>query len=213
MDDLTNDVAESTGPSDEGQSQESASPSQSTPESVQTSGTGRVNLFELPEFREFQSKVDRDRSETQRQLAETQRQAAEAAARLREYQLSGMDDIQRQQYELQEAKSQLSAIQRQAQVQSARNTDIENLSQLFGVPRQALEAAENYADALKISAEYSKQQAKQQAKAQAERAENNAVDIGGAGSLPKGRTSQAMAQAGKDKNAVAWLNAYLSQPK
>lgn len=93
------------GPSGEGSRQ-------GAEESVAATGaSGAVNLADLPEFREYQSSVDRQLAERDQQLKELQQQM-EALQATREYeqqQVEELRDQQEQQRALQQRKQQMAA--------------------------------------------------------------------------------------------------------
>jgi hypothetical protein len=172
-----------------------------------------VNLQEIPEFRQWQAQVNRT-------MAQFQQQAAYAQQELERQKTSGMDDLERAQYDAAQAKQQLVMYQQQVEaqrLQAQRDADLAEISRVTGIPKEELDDMEKvptYADAWKRAAEYQRRQVEELATARAaelkERAEANAPDIGGgAVSTPVTRQQKAMADALKTLDSRTLLREVL----
>lgn len=181
-----------------------------------------VNLDELPAFRKFRSEMDKrlakEKQERERLEAQYQQQVAAQQQALRERELAEMDDYQRAQYERDEAKREAEYWRQQAalvQTQTARERELGNIAQKFGVPREVLEEATSRAEALEMAWDYQRQQQQEQARKQAEESEErqqqreqkkqaNKVDLGsGIGSTPKSDFERAYEKARASGDSVA----------
>lgn len=169
------------GTSEQGQSQasETVDTAQTTPSvTTQTSDAKpQVNLFESPEFRKYQASYD---AQIARMQAEVQRlQAAQ-----HEQAMSGMDDLERTQYQLklkdQEVQQYRMTLQEQ-QIAAQKQADINRLSSMSGAPAAIFEAAETYDDAVKLALEYQRQNNEQARAAREQKLQANRVDLGGGG--------------------------------
>lgn len=133
-----------------------------------------VNLYELPEFKQYQSQTDRRMAELQQKLAEQERRQHEAA-------MAQMSPEQRTQYQLQLAQQQIQQYHAQFQTiqeQQQRAKDIAELSKLSGAPAKVFEAAENYEQATRLALEYARTHSPEALAAQQQRQEANRVDLG-----------------------------------
>lgn len=100
----------------------------------------QVNLHELPQFRQVQANYER-------QLAEERKKRQEAEMR-------GLDDFEKVQYENQNLREQLEAIEAQRQemaLQAEKFTVLTDIAVATGVPLDALMQANNEGDAWRIA--------------------------------------------------------------
>jgi len=165
-DELTSAIA--TQADSEGQSADGAAPQK----------PAKVNLFDLPEFRNVQSQWSK-------QYSEMQKLAQENARQLRDLQLQKMTEADRVQFELDEARAQLNAIlqeqeqasQRQLMAQ-AKQRDLERLSTLSGLTVEDLSEASTYDEAMDMAV-----------KAATKRQSSAEGDAGSTPYIPTGRTA------------------------
>lgn len=159
-----------------GQTSAPATPQQSPVEQggQASAETKPVNLYELPEFKKYQSQNDQRVAQLQQKLAEQEQRQHEAA-------MAQMTPDQRTQYQLQLAQQQLQHYQqtfRSMQEREQRNKDIAELSRLSGAPANVLEAAETYEQATMLALEYARTHSPATLAAQQQRQEANRVDLG-----------------------------------
>lgn len=210
-DDLTNFDDASLESPDLGQAEgtsanESQSPQETqAPSQPQTQQQGKpVNLFEIPEFRQYQAGQERQKAEQAKRMAELE-------AQLEQFATANMDDFQRAQWEREKYKRQaeqaagtVSQYERQMQelqVQQQRYNDLMQLSQEYGVPADALQSARTYEEA-KLMAQVRKME--QQLSAQ--RAETNRPDLGGGrANTPTDRRDAEFKKAMRSGDPVAYL--------
>jgi len=133
-----------------------------------------VNLYEIPEFKQYQSQQDRRLAQLQQKLAEQEQRQHESA-------MAQMSPEQRTQYQLQLAQQQIQNYHQQFQTlqeQQQRQRDIAELSKLSGAPASIFEAAENYEQATRLALEYARTHSPANLAAQQQRQEANRVDLG-----------------------------------
>lgn len=144
--DTTSDVA-SEAPSTE-QAQPTSPAPQSQP-AVPASAPAEkpVNLFELPQFREYQSAQSRREQERERAYQQQQQQMA---ARLKELETRDLSDEQRLAYEVRERDEYIARLEQERQVRLERENlerqkfeDLRLLSEATGVPMQDLFEAQD----------------------------------------------------------------------
>lgn len=179
-----------------------------------------INLDELAEFRQWKSQMDKtiaqERKEREALQQRYEAQLAEQAQRLRQQQLAGMDDGERIHFEREEAIREAAYWREQAQrlqLDSARDRELGQISQRFGVPREAIEGATSKAEALELAWNYREQQQHEQARQrdaesaerQAQRAERrvaNRVDTGAGKPTQAPDFEQKLAAAKKSGSAL-----------
>lgn len=170
----------------------------------------KVNLYEIPEFREYQSAM------TKRQQ-ELERQAAELAARERESRLSKMNDYEKQKFLAQEAQQRAQALEQRLQYMEAlaqREADIKALSQKTGAPEEMLMQAATYIEASELAVEWVAQNAdktvKEKVKAALSAQKANQPDMGGgAPKSPLSAKEERVQVARNQRNAKDFVAAIL----
>ena len=137
-------------------------------------------MSEIPEFKEYQAKYDRDKQAYEQRIAQMERnyqqQLYQQQQELRNRQMSEMDDYERLQFELNETRQREQlAYQRlqDVEIQTAKQRALSEVSSTMGVPLSALEQAQDINEAWRLAAQYNRQseqqRAAQAAKAQAEK--------------------------------------------
>lgn len=140
----------------------------------QASSEQKVNLYELPEFKQYQSKQDQRLAQLQQKLAEQEQRQHEAT-------MAQLSPEQRTQYQLQLAQQQLQNYQmqfRSIQEQTQRQKDIDELAKLSGAPAEVFAAAETYDQATRLALEYARTHSPGALAAREQRTEANRVDLG-----------------------------------
>lgn len=161
----------------QGQSQPTSESPQSQPVE-QAQERKPVNLYDLPEFREFQSRKDR---ELRQMRDESSRQMAQMQAQLEALQTKDMPDEQRGMYELQKRDHHIQRLQSEMQAmraEQARMAALAEISHDTGIPLDLLTDADNPDEAWRRGVRWAKENL---SKAQQERVEEqraNAVDLG-----------------------------------
>lgn len=166
----------------------------------------KVNLFEIPEFKDYQANQNR-------LITALQNQTQQLASQLRENQLKGMTDQDKRDYELSEARAQLAALQQEreqaeasARIKAAKQRDLARLSKLSGLSVEDLEDAETYDEAMDMAV------------AAAEKRNKSAEDAvdddtpyvpSGRKTAPQTRAEQVAAEALKNRDGHAYLKAIL----
>lgn len=198
-DELTSVPVAPATPNEPGQSQASVpvAPQQSPSgePGQQVSEKKPVNLHELPEFRAYQSSVDKKLTALQQQLEAERRRQQEVT-------MAQMSPEQRTQYQLQLKDQEIAQYRQtleQQQIAQQRAADIMRLSQWSGAPANIFEAAETYDDAVRLAMEYARQQSPQAQAAQQQRLEANRVDLGYSGPMTEADRRKAEAKAALDK--------------
>ena len=162
----------------------------------------KLDLTELPEFREWQRRYDQRMAEYQQRMEEMRRQ-------LEEQQLAGMDDYEKLEFRLRKAEEEKEMIRQQYELQLAemyKQQGLREISQRYGVPMDVLddsspEAAE--ASALKYLLKQMKEQQEKQRSQEA--AARNSVDVGGGSSGVKARLEAEYRKAIQENDAMALL--------
>jgi len=159
-----------------GQTSAPATPQQSPvePGGQASAETKSVNLYELPEFKQYQSQQDRRLAQLQQKLAEQEQRQHEAT-------MAQMSPEQRTQYQLQLAQQQIQNYHQQfqsIQEQKQRERDIAELAKLSGAPAEVFSAAETYDQATRLALEYARTHSPATLAAQQQRSEANRVDLG-----------------------------------
>jgi hypothetical protein len=170
---------------------------------------------------DVEKELQRLRSE-QGRIAAAARRAEEQAAALRAQnrtlQMRDMSDVERLQFERDEAYQY--AQQTQAQLQEAeaarlreeaRQADLADIAEEAGVPLSELQAAQSPQEARRIAFQFIKSNASSNREAEAERSEANRPYLGsGAPTTPTSRKEQRYEQAAKERNAHAYILEYLT---
>lgn len=173
-----------------------------------------VNLYDLPEFREYQSQRDRTEAQRQReyqqQMAQMQRQMQEQMDRLA---MQNMPDEERGQYltqrQLQQLQQERDAYAQQLQALQTEQARLQVLSEiagLTGAPLTELVKASGPDEAWKLGITYTRNQAQaaQQQAQQQQRSAANLPDIGGgAPSTPVSDLKRQYEQARADYDGAA----------
>lgn len=140
-----------------------------------------VNLYDLPEFKNYQRNMDR-------QMAQLRQQATALEARSNQAVMANMDDFQKAQYERDQYAARAQDLQQQLENQlliQQRFERISTLSQRTGVPIEELNKAETPDDLAFLVAEYKEKrlasQVEEETKKAREKAKANKVDVGGGG--------------------------------
>lgn len=175
-DELTSQQTAPVTPNEPGQSQASApvAPQQSPAEQGQQTPQKSVNLYELPEFKEYQRQVSRTMTDMQRKLQEQEQRQHEAV-------MAGLSPEQKLAYQLQLKDREIQQYRQtfeQQQIDSQRAADIRNLSQWSGAPESVFAAAGSYDEAVRLAMEYARQNSPGAVAAQQQRLEANRVDLG-----------------------------------
>jgi hypothetical protein len=162
--------------------------------------TEKVDLFKIPEFRGYQAQMNRTVSQLQNELAQL-RQAQNAAR------MEGMDELERATYLLQEKEAELNQYRVELQrreIERQRDTDLGELSELTGAPKNVLAVAETYDEAVKLSIQWMKENGATAKEIREAKAEANRVDLGGGKAVtPQDREAQeraALLKAGDTKS-------------
>lgn len=180
---------------DGGVSKETAPSTAQDPEGGQPEKKAKVNLDEIPEFREWKSRTDRDMARMNQEIqAERQRVAAEQE-RIRQERMAGMDDFERAQFERDEYAQRAGyAEQRLATIEAERYRDqrVAEIQQRVAaetgvnVPRDQLDLSSPdsavtsaYQFAVRQLRSGQAQTVQEEAQQLAQRNQANRVDLGG----------------------------------
>lgn len=163
----------------------------------QPAASSKVNLQEIPEFKNYQAQFTRTVNGLQAELQ--QLKAAQAAARM-----EGMDELERANFLLQQKEEEIGQYRQQmqqAQIAQQRFADLQNLSSMTGAPMDALNVASTYDEAVKLSIQWMKENGATKSEIAAAKKEANAVDLGGGGaSTPQDREAKERAELLKSGN-------------
>jgi DNA repair exonuclease SbcCD ATPase subunit len=147
----------------------------------------KVNLFDLPEFKGYQAQFNRTVSGLQAELQQLRQAQAQAT-------MSGMDDLEKANYLLQEKEREIAGYREameQQRIQQQRWQDVQSLSELSGAPTSVLQHAETYDEAVKLSIQWMKENGASAKEIKDAKAEANRVDLGNGGaSTPQDRESR-----------------------
>lgn len=210
-DELTS-VAGTPAPSPEtgGQAQPAATPAPQSEIAAtgETSGAGVTperskNLFDDENFKRYQAAQSRREAELQQQLAAHQ-------AQLREIQMSGMDDFERAQYQIQElqgALQQRDAYLEQQRAQQYRADTLRQISQEMGVPLDVIQSAESPTQAWEIAARHVRSASASEQARRAQQAEANKPYLGNGTAMATNATDNDFNSALKNRDPVAWVRA------
>lgn len=175
---VTSGVSAFEPSADAGQAQTSAetpSTSDSGGVAVKQAST-KVNLNDLPEYREIQSKRDREAQALRNELNQlkSEREAQQLAA---------MSPDKRAEFLANKYKAELDEVKEQTareKYEQEKAAGIEQIHKEHGVPKSLLAKAENETEALQIAEEW-KRELKQAARNFEEKVQRNAPDTGGGG--------------------------------
>jgi hypothetical protein len=150
---LTSNDSQTTPPTGQAPSGDS-SPQPSSPEQT----PAKVNLFELPDFRAYQSTVARQQEQQRR---EYEARIAQLEGRMVQAEEAGLDDFEKAQRQNQRLQQQIEAIrqaeyQRQAQQAEQQRVleDMQLLSNQFGIPIDRLFKASTFQEAFEMGKKY-----------------------------------------------------------
>lgn len=153
----------------------------------QPAASSKVNLQDLPEFKNYQAQFTRTVNGLQAELAQLRQ--AQSQARM-----EGMDELERANFLLQQKEEEIAQYRQQMQQQQIaqqRFTDLQNLSEMTGAPMTALNVAGTYDEAVKLSIQWMKENGATKQEIAAAKKEANAVDLGGGGaSTPQDRADR-----------------------
>lgn len=206
---------------DQGVGTEPTSPPTSpvAPERQPEARPSKINLDELPEFRNFKSEQDKRFAAMEK--AHREQLAAEAQRRqwyeqqLEQTQTSGMSEMEKLQYQNQKLQRQLQEREQriqQEEINRARYTALQTISEATGAPMDLLWQAEDPNEAWKLGATYLKTQAaapviQQQ---QQEKRERNAVDTGAGASITANDWDATADKLLKQKNSQGYIKHLLA---
>lgn len=165
------------------------------------------------ELQKLRSQMGREVAEAKRRAEAAERQAQAIAQRDREQRLNGMDDLERAQFERQEAINYAESVRQQslaAQQAAQRERDIAELCAEYGAPREIFDEATDYADAIKRARAYEKAQRAAQVEEEVEKrtrkVEANLPDLGGGKpSTAASRHDDELKAAWKQKDAKSYV--------
>lgn len=221
---MTSDVAPAESShmdsgSDAGQSSERVQSASTEPQPQTDSTTAsaqdkpkKVNLYELDEFRQYQSQMTRAQQQREQQL---QAQLYQYEQRMQQLEDSNLDDYDRAQRRAERAEQRLIAFQQQIaqqyQQQEANQRIYEDLQRIHdrtGIPVEELAAANpaTYDDAWDVGIAYMKKQGATQAEQnEAQREANRTVVGGGKASTPSTRKERELDRAMAEGDPVAYI--------
>jgi hypothetical protein len=147
----------------------------------------KVNLFDLPEFKGYQAQFNRTVSALQSEVQQLRAHQQQA-------QMSGMDDLEKANFLLQEKEREIAGYRQamqQAQIDQQRQRDLQALAEDSGAPMGVLGVAETYDQAVKLALKWMKDNGASKAEIAEAKREANQVDLGGGGAVtPQDRDSK-----------------------
>jgi hypothetical protein len=147
----------------------------------------KVNLFDLPEFKGYQAQFNRTVSALQSEVQQLRAHQQQA-------QMSGMDDLEKANFLLQEKEREIAGYRQamqQAQIDQQRQRDLQALAEDSGAPMGVLGVAETYDEAVKLALKWMKDNGASKAEIAEAKREANQVDLGGGGAVtPQDRDSK-----------------------
>lgn len=176
----------------------------------------KINLDDSPEFRKWKAESDRKFQEQERRY---QQMMAQQAQELRNRQMAEMDDYQRLEFELSEARQREQyAYQRiqEVEMETQKQRVLAEVSSTMGVPMDVLQESTDSNDAWRRAALYQRQSeqqraaqaaeaAKAKAAARADKQQRNAVDTGTGTPIGAWDTEyRKVRQAGNARNLFAF---------
>lgn len=202
--DLTSEVG-TQAPPQEGQALDAISPQSEAVSTGTTQTPAKVNLFELPEFKDYQKATSRTMTQLQQQLQHMQ-------AQVREREMAGLDETEQAKYRMRELEQQVQSYEAEREQQRIawqRQQDLQKLSEKSGTPVSALNVAQTYDEAVEIAFAYQATNGRSAVKQAAASNAANRVDLGGASSTPATRKEERLNQAMKSRNAYDFVRATL----
>mgnify|MGYP005608426695 FL=1 len=202
--DLTSEVG-TQAPPQEGQALDAISPQSEAVSTGTTQTPPKVNLFELPEFKDYQKATSRTMTQLQQQLQHMQ-------AQVREREMAGLDETEQAKYRMRELEQQVQSYEAEREQQRIawqRQQDLQKLSEKSGTPVSALNVAQTYDEAVEIAFAYQATNGRSAVKQAAASNAANRVDLGGSSSTPATRKEERMTQAMKSGNAYDFVRAAL----
>lgn len=146
------------------------------------------DLTTHPKFKEWQAAQDRKYEQTRQEMLRTQQMAQRYEQALREKQLEGLDDFGRLELRAQEAEAKAQVLEQKlyaAEVQQQRAQALAQIAAKYKVPMEAIEAAEDPAQARDLAWEWREAQLEQEStksaeaqQARAAKKEANRVEVG-----------------------------------
>lgn len=226
-DELTSNVAPdppSESPA-QGQPTEQAEPRAAEPQSQAVAGSkptsepkskdkSGVNLFELPEFRQYQSTLTRQQQQREQ---EYQRKLAEYEQRMQQLEEANLDDYEKAQRRAERAENELNKFrtqmtQQQQQEEANRKIleDMQRISTKTGIPIERLFTAQSYDEAWEMGLAHLKEQSTVLQKAEEERLEANRTVVGGGkASTPTDRTAKVQNEYLSKKDGKGYIHSIL----
>lgn len=173
---------------------------------AETSENKPVNLYQIPEFQNYQRSMDQ-------KIAALQRQASAAEQRAHTQAMAGMDEFERTKYERDLAvnrANELASALEQRDLMQDRYNRISALSQETGVPIATLNEAQTPDDLAMLVARYTKENLSktitERVEEEKQRSKANAVDLGGGkASTTESRHEAALREAYKNGDSVAYI--------
>lgn len=207
QDSPTSGESQPPAPPDAGQAQPQEQ--QPTQQAQQETAQKPVNLYELPEFRQYQAAQERRAAELQKKMSDYEAQLEQATT-------ANMDDFQRAQWEkakyqriATEREQQLQEMQQQiqlAQLQQQRQADLVALSQEFGVGVDDIANARTY-DEARYMAEARRLAKRLEQLEGAQRVQTNRPDLGGGrANMPSDRVQADLDKAFRNRDAFAYVS-------
>ena len=171
-----------------GQSEQASDKAQDADVAEKQASSKKVNLQEFPEFKDFQSKTDKQIAELARRAAAAEQREADTRKRAEalEDATYGKDDYgkmqlfaQRQAQEAETLRQELASFRATREAEVAKQAALQEIAAEWGVPVETLAEATDYKDAVKLAvkAQQKNEHAKQQDKEQTRMA--NKPDLGG----------------------------------
>lgn len=150
----------------------------------------KLNLDELPQFRQYKSAMDKKLGETARQYEQRMRELQD---RLDATAMSGMDDVEKVQYENRSMKDRYKEMEAKVQAMQMEKDKFDFLTQInteYGIPMSDLAGAESPSDVQVLVANHLKKQVEETNKTWEQKykeleakvrsgSEENQVDVGG----------------------------------
>lgn len=169
------------------------------------------------ELQKVKSQMGREVAAARREAEAARQQAQAIAQRDREQRLNGMDDLERTQYLSQEKDQHIGYLQQQlTNERNERDKEqaIAKLTTKYGVPREVIESATDYADAQEKAEAWRDEHLEERIAAEVEKrtrkVEANAPDLGGGTpSTASSRQDDDLRDAWKRKDAQSYVSGIL----
>lgn len=167
-----------------GQSAESTNAGETSSGTAETTQPAvKANWYDDPEYRKMQAERDRREAQLRQELQAVKRQQEEIH-------MSGMDDLERTQYERDKAAKQAEELAKrleEIELVQIRNEQLQELSRKYGVPLDALEPAKDPVHARELVLEYKEKMKGQRASEVQAKEQKNAGHLErGAPATPQG---------------------------